>query len=1013
MNTNLDKIALDLYGKIQTRYPNVKIGDENAKVLSKKDDIPNARFFEFEYKENGESLGTIAITLDEDDGIVMQLSGELADDKHPGAFRFIRSFRSFAKDRLLKFDVQNIGKSELDKRDYAFQAKPKEETMEPMMESKLYGTARMSYQDLGEAKLIVKHSQPINTELAAGRTMHIESIYVENAEGERFKYPYKHLNGARALAEHLKAGGNPYDSIGQHITSLSEELAQLRKFKNYVGRNATLSEAMDDINLQVNDRIEAVKKEVHNLQRSTYYTQFAESFTENESQDIPEEILNDWIDRLTIRTFNEDLRTAFPYIFRLVDESSIPVKELTPEDMLGEEYDEDKEQKHAAKTTLKHIKNPTKDDKEDAEHIKPGSYKDRHDMLSRAEKEGKLTDAYNPNSVAATHARDIKMHHRAELKKKAEAGDERAKALLKRAEENDKARRAEFDARMERESIELGEVFDGDKETGTTHKGGKVTKTKHGVKHEKTDYEDGNGQKGRPLDDKPKNKYKKYPIPDPEDQFENFINSIVEDGEQEGENELFSADVAKQSDALNKLKSLISGDLKPGVDGVNAALSLKGIIDSQLFANDYLDGMSDEDDVGTMLKKYLQDLATGKIEDDSIQGADIGNIKEIAQNIIATKALDSGGNETPVGGEEVPPAPAPEEVPPAPAPAPEAVPPAPAPAPEAVPPAPVAEGSDEEPPFDPDPPRKNPVAKAGKHGQGYSTAKHLAKAGLIKAIHNAKKAGADLDTTLDFGHREMTLHDCIEECGMNPADFGFDQSDNESGTEQMLKSISGFWNKEAKNFTIGGTRAKTKIVKDFKNGEFGNASEEDLQQVLHMIDKMDPSDNGHNELSHIKRLAGMHNQETDEGSEQDDFSSMFAQFKQQHPQADMNKLMQTMGSQGGMQMPQMPGMGGAGMPDMSKMMGGIKMPQGGGNSITVNGKPATQAEFDAFTKQHNVTPGQMPGGQKLTPGQMPSLSGGMKAPQLRGNPQDMVNNMMKGMNESAELTAMLKIAGLR
>ena len=62
MNTNLDKIALDLYGKIQTRFPDIKIGDEEAKVLSKKTDIPKARFFEFEYKDNGESLGTIAIT---------------------------------------------------------------------------------------------------------------------------------------------------------------------------------------------------------------------------------------------------------------------------------------------------------------------------------------------------------------------------------------------------------------------------------------------------------------------------------------------------------------------------------------------------------------------------------------------------------------------------------------------------------------------------------------------------------------------------------------------------------------------------------------------------------------------------------------------------------------------------------------------------------------------------------------------------------------------------------------
>jgi hypothetical protein len=247
MNTNLDKIALDLYGKIQTRFPDIKIGDENAEVLSKKSDIPNARFFEFEYEEHGELLGTVAITLDEDDGIVVQISGNLADSNHHGAFKFIRSFRQFAKDRLLKFDVQNIGKDNLDKRDYHFRAKPKELEMEPMMESKMYGTVRMSYQDLGEARIIIKHSQPINLELAAGRTMHIESIYVENSQGERFKYPFKHLGGARALAEHLTHGGIPYDAIGKHITGLSEELAQLRKFKGYVSRNEALSEAMGDI----------------------------------------------------------------------------------------------------------------------------------------------------------------------------------------------------------------------------------------------------------------------------------------------------------------------------------------------------------------------------------------------------------------------------------------------------------------------------------------------------------------------------------------------------------------------------------------------------------------------------------------------------------------------------------------------------------------------------------------------------------------------------------------------
>jgi hypothetical protein len=111
----------------------------------------------------------------------------------------------------------------------------------------------------------------------------------------------------------------------------------------------------------------------------------------------------------------------------------------------------------------------------------------------------------------------------------------------------------------------------------------------------------------------------------------------------------------------------------------------------------------------------------------------------------------------------------------------------------------------------------------------------------------------------------MTLHDCIEECGMSPQDFGFDQASNEDGVHQMLKSIAGFWNHENKNFTIGGTRAKTKVVKSFKDGEFANANEQDLHKVIQLIDKMDPSGQEHahqpytmsEELTHIKKLSGI------------------------------------------------------------------------------------------------------------------------------------------------------------
>jgi len=343
MNANLDKIAQELYGKIQTRFSDIKIGDESAEVLSKKEDIPNARFFEFEYEEDGESLGTIAITLDADDGIVLQVSGDLVDDNDSttrhGSYKFIRSFRQFAKDRLLNFDIQNIGKSNLDKRDYTFQAKRKEEPVmaqQPVMENKMYGNARMSYQDLGEARLVVKHTQPINLELAAGRTQHIDAIYIENAQGERFRYPYKHLNGARALAEHIKHGGNPYDAIGKHICSLSEELASLRKFKGYVSRQEQVSEAMGSVTDRVLERIDVIKETIHKLQRPAYYESFVESFEEQEEQMIPEEIQNDLIDRLTIRTFNEELKAVFPYIYKFVDESELAVLEVNADDLLDE-----------------------------------------------------------------------------------------------------------------------------------------------------------------------------------------------------------------------------------------------------------------------------------------------------------------------------------------------------------------------------------------------------------------------------------------------------------------------------------------------------------------------------------------------------------------------------------------------------------------------------------------------------------------------------------------------------
>jgi hypothetical protein len=751
MDNNLDKIALDLYGKIQTRFSDIKMGDENAAVLSKKVDIPKARFFEFEYTEDGEPLGTITITLDLDDGVVVQVSGDLVDDDssttHHNAYKFIRSFRQFAKNRLLNFDVQNIGKSNLDKRDYQFQAKPKEQ---PMMESKMFGTSRISYQDLGEARLIVKHTQPINPELAAGRTMHIECIYIENAGGERFKYPYKHLPGARALAEHIKHGGIPYDDIGKHITKLSEELASLRKFKGYVSRQTQISEAMGDVTSRVIERIDAVKKEIVSLQRPAYYQQFAESFTAREEREIPESIMNDWIDRLTVRTFNEEMKTVFPFLYNIVDESELPVCELSSDYFMDEAAPKGWEGTVKAMKKHKEIDNP---------------WALAHSMKNKGYKSHK------------------------------------------------------------------NEGFD------------------------------------------------------PEHAFESFINRIM----LEDKDELFSPNKDAQKVAIDKLNQILEKELRGGPDGVNAIESLAGLIDD----TEFLDSLKDIDpdlDVRPLIQQYVTQTDPGvaiqlKFGDGEIGGQDLPPDANAAPapggapapGSEAPPAPDLGGGMPPMGG-GMPPdlgggMPPEGEMPPEGGMPPEGeVPPAPG---GEVPPAPGGEV-----------PPAPPVAESV----------NLKKSKIKAKFMKAKAAGATLETMFAEG---MTIRDALRESGITPCEAGYGEcemeddegnepeEENLSGKEQILNSIAGFWNKEERNFTIGGTRVKTKIIKSFKDGEYSNASEEDVKEVLQKVDQLDPSEDAR-EQNDVLRLAGVKHQDLD--TDQIDMEG----FGRRRDSIDNHKIRKTM-----------------------------------------------------------------------------------------------------------------------
>lgn len=337
-DSKLNSISKELYDIISTKFPDLKLGDESASVVT---DPEYARFFDFTYAHAGNKLGKVSMSID-DDALTVIYNKDIVnnqDDMTKTAwYNFLRKIRKIANINRLTFDVRDINKSNLTKRDYQVISNEKFKGT-AMSESKFYGTSQRSYLNIGEARLVIKHSQPVNNESISGRTQHIDSIYIESSTGERFKYPFKHLNGAKAMARHVSSGGNQYDDFGGHIVSLSEELAKLGKFKRYMNRGGVMAESLADYVGAVNERVEELKQRVTKLQRETFYNEAFSSYESSDLLEVPEGISENWIDQLTIKQFNEELKDVFPYIYRIVSEKTRA--DVVGPDDLEKEIEED------------------------------------------------------------------------------------------------------------------------------------------------------------------------------------------------------------------------------------------------------------------------------------------------------------------------------------------------------------------------------------------------------------------------------------------------------------------------------------------------------------------------------------------------------------------------------------------------------------------------------------------------------------------------------------------------
>ncbi len=317
MAVNLNNVATKVMKFMQGSGLALKMFDDsNGKSVS---DPTKARYF---YVETPNMM----VHIDDSAKELQFHVGEHVDIDKTEVSSMMKNLRQIAHSNMLDFDVRSFGKR-IKPKNYAYKIEQnKEQTMSDVFNegmSPLEGSSRTSRQTLENVRLIVKHRNAVNEESRGARSRNISSIFVENSEGERFKYPFKHLNGARAMARHVASGGIPSDMVGEAIVGLSSNLAKLKEFMGVVSKQKLVNESNRSVVLNVKRNMESIKESIKRIQGANGYTAFVESMALNEEkviEEASEDTINSYVQKFTKSSFEESLKDILPLVHRVNEE---------------------------------------------------------------------------------------------------------------------------------------------------------------------------------------------------------------------------------------------------------------------------------------------------------------------------------------------------------------------------------------------------------------------------------------------------------------------------------------------------------------------------------------------------------------------------------------------------------------------------------------------------------------------------------------------------------------------
>lgn len=291
-------INQDLEDLLTSKNYNPTFLDSSGKEVPTSD---SADIIQFHFHRDGKDYGTVTATIDGLRKLTIYYNEDISNSGYSlGGDRAANdtSWISLVK-QLKKFALRNQLEFVL-KDSERLNADMKRRTHQKKLDEGYYGNRKMSYSDdTPTVKMVIKHNKQL--EETDQRFRHIERIFLETSDGERFSVPTNKPSRARMFARHIAEGGAYKDDRWSHLNEICEDLDKLGGFVRAThNKREQFNESAQRMIGEAVEQYQQLREAVKKLSGSKGYNKYFESYEprviSEDSDDLAEAFMNSSID---------------------------------------------------------------------------------------------------------------------------------------------------------------------------------------------------------------------------------------------------------------------------------------------------------------------------------------------------------------------------------------------------------------------------------------------------------------------------------------------------------------------------------------------------------------------------------------------------------------------------------------------------------------------------------------------------------------------------------------------